>query len=387
MAESVTVDAGAPSRELSPSVASGGLVDRSRGWLSCRREHDALRASTRPLPPVKADAVRFARDALAGATRLLSPIYPVPFGSDAALAVTVLGDALFWALAAQPEAEDATELSALIESPALEAALASGGVAGERLRALRSGALVGDRSAQYRRSAVLLTEDAAAAMSVVNALLERADASALGLGRIRRTRALRVGMAILVAVALLAVGTRVGVALVRRGDLARDKPWTASSNAYTCTPAEGICGGTKTKIFFHTNDEESPWVQIDLGAVRSFSRVDVRNRADCCMDRAAPLIVEIGEDGKTFRKVARREEPFFDWSAKLGDQTARYVRLRADKKTILHLEKIEVRLASGSVTPAGRAASRASRSPRAARAARRSTRRTSRACARPRARP
>jgi hypothetical protein len=47
-------------------------------------------------------------------------------------------------------------------------------------------------------------------------------------------------------------------------------------------------------------------------------------------------------DGKTFTQVARNDNPFLVWDAKFHPTTARYVRLKCEKKTYLHLNEVTV---------------------------------------------
>ncbi len=87
-------------------------------------------------------------------------------------------------------------------------------------------------------------------------------------------------------------------------DLARGKPWRTSSTQVACAPRLRSCGGSTTDIFFHTGEDEMPWLEIDLGEPRQISSLRIRNRRDCCPERAVPLSVELGESPETFREVA-----------------------------------------------------------------------------------
>jgi hypothetical protein len=144
---------------------------------------------------------------------------------------------------------------------------------------------------------------------------------------------------------LLAVGVSLATALLlwaNHRDLAANRPWRASSAAPDCDLAFNTCLGQPVDIFFHTMEEESPWVEIDLGKIRSFSRVVIRNRQDCCKDRAVPLAIEVSNDASSFAEAARRQDPFLEWDAKFGQVRARYVRARALRRTILHFDSMSV---------------------------------------------
>jgi hypothetical protein len=156
----------------------------------------------------------------------------------------------------------------------------------------------------------------------------------------RRTLRRWAPIALLSGALLLAVG---GLFWVTRRDLAANRPWRTSSQLPDCDLTYNTCQGQSVNIFFHTLEEESPWVEIDLGSVRTFSRIIVRNRRDCCQERAVPLAIEVSSDDSSFAEVARRRNVFEEWDAKFDPVHARYVRARALRRTFLHLEGISVR--------------------------------------------
>jgi hypothetical protein len=126
-------------------------------------------------------------------------------------------------------------------------------------------------------------------------------------------------------------------------DLLANKPWHASSKAYECHPKEMECGGARSAMFFHTQEEEKPWIVFDLGKAQSFSRIEVVNREDCCPERAVPLVVETSDDENNWHEVVRRTDSFREWEATFKTTTARYVRLRVDRRTSLHLVRVALR--------------------------------------------
>lgn len=143
----------------------------------------------------------------------------------------------------------------------------------------------------------------------------------------------------------LALGGLVARAVTRAReptDLAAGHPFTYSSSWATCHPEAFECGGYPTAVFFHTNEEQSPWAQVDLGGPQDFTRVFIRNRSDLSMPRAFPLVIEVSDDAVGWREVARETKTVVEWVAALGPQRARYVRARADRFTTLHLEAFKV---------------------------------------------
>lgn len=128
-------------------------------------------------------------------------------------------------------------------------------------------------------------------------------------------------------------------------DLAAGKPWRASSKLADCHPENITCGSGRTGVFFHTQNEANPWLELDLGAPTTFSSLLIRNRRDGpkdVVDRAVPLILEVGDDQQTWRTVATLDRPFQEWTPRFEPITARYVRLRVPRTTWFHLDAVKV---------------------------------------------
>jgi len=160
--------------------------------------------------------------------------------------------------------------------------------------------------------------------------------------KIYRRRALHVGLVLFAAVALFMLLTIGSERQERRRDLAAGRPWKASSHLMGgCTSPAQSC--TESPLFFfHTQEDERPWIVIDLGTKARFSSVRIQNRIDCCPDRGLPLVVEVSNDQKKWKQVARRNDEYDVWKPQFEPQTARWVRVRAMTKTWLHLHSIRV---------------------------------------------
>ncbi|HEY5958176.1 MAG TPA: discoidin domain-containing protein [Polyangiaceae bacterium] len=128
-----------------------------------------------------------------------------------------------------------------------------------------------------------------------------------------------------------------------RTDLARSAVWRLSSSTGKCRPIDRGGCAPRQGVFFHTEQEQSPWIEYDLGRVQGFSRIVVENSRDGYRERAVPLIVEISDDQSNWREIARREAQFATWTSVFPAVTARFVRLRAAKQTYLHLARVEIR--------------------------------------------
>jgi hypothetical protein len=153
---------------------------------------------------------------------------------------------------------------------------------------------------------------------------------------------LRVGRLLIAVTLAWALGPDALRWLTSPRNLAWRAPWTTSSSAFTCRPSQHDCGGTRTDILFHTNNEANPWFQYDLGEREALSGLTVVNRQDELQARAVPLVVEVSDDGASWREVARQPTVFSTWEPRFAPVEARFVRLRVDGTSALHLERVEV---------------------------------------------
>ncbi len=148
-----------------------------------------------------------------------------------------------------------------------------------------------------------------------------------------------------VAAAALAAGSLAlpGVRLrLAYRDVAAGATWRASS-AFGGYPDHGRSDDADgSSLFFHTIEEDEPWLQLDLGSTRRVRGASVRNRSECCEERAAPLELELSLDGVAWSVAARTAHAFDVWTPAFAERPARYVRLRARRKTILHLAGVTV---------------------------------------------
>jgi hypothetical protein len=156
----------------------------------------------------------------------------------------------------------------------------------------------------------------------------------------RRIAAAAVGVGLSAAVILSFVpGAR---RVVVSPNLAIGKAWLASSALDGWNERGVLTEDEGPSALFHTREQDSPWVMVDLGSAQRVRGVEVKNRVDCCHDRALPLGVEVSKDGSAWKRVAYRRVEFRSWDATLTPTEARFVRLRVDRSSYLHLAWIAV---------------------------------------------
>ena len=157
----------------------------------------------------------------------------------------------------------------------------------------------------------------------------------------------RVQLLMLAAVGLVVL-VFVGKHLKERYDLSQDlatsASWVASSRyepECSCHSPEQSCASCPN-FFFCTQSEDRPSIEFDLHRVQSLSAVVVDNRADCCPERALPLVVQVSTDHKHWKTVATRKEEFSTWRADFSTEQARWVKLYVARHDFLHLARVRL---------------------------------------------
>jgi hypothetical protein len=121
-------------------------------------------------------------------------------------------------------------------------------------------------------------------------------------------------------------------------------PWSVGPNE-----ADRAVRGMRTGAFsFHTDNDDSPWLQLDFGEPRNFDEVLCFNRLDACSERAIGLVVEISVDGSSWVAIGGADRVF--GGSRDGDplrivfprSCSRYIRFRLPSRGCLHLDKVEV---------------------------------------------
>ncbi len=163
---------------------------------------------------------------------------------------------------------------------------------------------------------------------------------------LRQVRVSRAGRIALTA--LLVVGAIIWAVsgMVRTPNLARRRPVTISErqpNSTAPVDNSGLVNGEIESTYGIHTTTRAPWVMVDLQSVHAISKVKIYNRADGWQDAGLPFILELSEDGSSFKEVDRRTQGFTasrPWVFNAGGRRARYVRIRSEK--YIALAEIEV---------------------------------------------
>ena len=117
----------------------------------------------------------------------------------------------------------------------------------------------------------------------------------------------------------------------------------------------GVDGVKNGKWGFHTENEDDPWWQVDLGKPTALDRVVLYNRCDECAGRNARILVLACDDAKDWRQLYQHDGTVFyghtdkrPLSVGLNAAQARYIRLQLPGRSYFHLDEVEVHPAGGS---------------------------------------
>jgi len=326
-------------------------------WFWQWRAMAELRDRGRVGSPRALELLRRAWRSLELAERALLPSLRLLHGAADSEARELARQSLFWALAAeatlrreasQPSAGDASapfagvallDLWADAERSVLVSA--AGGEPGVHL--LEVALRVNDFADFADLSPEEQARQARSLVAFVRHLIGVLEAPRVSLDRLWTRRVLRIGVGFGVLLGLVVLASSLRARQESARDWARDRPYKTSS-VYPnvgCKSPQQDCVESPF-YFFHTQEEEHAWVEIDLGAKRRFSAVKLVNREDCCAERAAPLAVEISLDHVKWHEVARRNEVFNTWTQEFAPQSARWVRVIQLRKSVLHLHQFAV---------------------------------------------
>ncbi|MGZ5434873.1 MAG: discoidin domain-containing protein, partial [Pyrinomonadaceae bacterium] len=128
------------------------------------------------------------------------------------------------------------------------------------------------------------------------------------------------------------------------------RPARQSSTSQWSQPndAKGAVDGNVSGGFgFHTESQQNPWWQVDLGAVKALGEIRIFNRRDCCSERARTLQVLLSNDGVSWTRVFSNPGTVFGADGaplrvSVKGLSARFVRLQLAETNYFHLDEVQV---------------------------------------------
>lgn len=326
-----------------------GLMPRARwrrvlGWFWCSTAFSEARSARARETEARRRFHARARTASDFAQRASEPRLAHDAMSSDAVACELYRQSVYWALLAlKAQSSEGTrpDLASLLRDPGVRALLGKADAtsnANPALELLEREDLTdpSERTAEEQSRLLSVMRQASERLLL---LLDRPrdELNALWLRRMVRT-----SIVFFVLGGLFLASLTVRNLREQSSDLAQSRAWRVSSSSVTgCASPQQYCDESPG-FFFHTGEERDPWVELDLEAPRDFSALRIINRRDCCAERASPLVLEVSSDKEKWRQIARREGTFRSWRVDVGQQRARYVRVRAVGLKLLHLAAVRV---------------------------------------------
>jgi hypothetical protein len=129
-------------------------------------------------------------------------------------------------------------------------------------------------------------------------------------------------------------------------NLAANRPAAQSSTYHddmSYVASKGVDGSKYDTSLFHTDEEDSPWWEVDLGADYAIDDVILYNRVGCCRERVRGLQVLLSSDGLNYMLGYTHDNyEFRDRRVDVGGLRARFVRVQLPYRGYLHLQEVEV---------------------------------------------
>ena len=161
--------------------------------------------------------------------------------------------------------------------------------------------------------------------------------------RIWAVRVLRLSAVAALLVTLLVVSLVFALAPT---NVAAGKPAHSSSRWPGSPDPRGLTDGVRGHGFgAHTQIEQDPWLEVDLGAPHAVRQVVVYHRSDGFERESLPLTLQLSEDHASWRDMGTRTALFTSaepWVAACNGARGRYVRLTLHGKGYIALSEIEV---------------------------------------------
>ncbi|MGC4092461.1 MAG: discoidin domain-containing protein [Polyangiaceae bacterium] len=339
-AENEAPPAPEPNKPTPAPSAKGSLLIE---WVWGAAAMKALRATGPASTPSGMHQHRQANLALELARSALEPLQPLEYGPAHAVACNLYRQAIYWTLLARAGSHsDAAGGFDAVWAAADQATLREAAGNADKLVEIEK-AVKGKTFIEYGALEPAVSAELSRSLRhFAETLVDKLDAPQEEVERIWMRRLARVSVVLVAAVVALVAVVTLLEAREKSRDVAAGKPWSISSRYPAgCTSPEQHCADSPG-FFFHTNEEQDPWIVLDLQQSTQISGVRVTNRSDCCSERAIPLVVEVSEDQNHWNEVVRRTTDFGTWKGSFAPVKARYVKLHTPRHTLLHLQEVRV---------------------------------------------
>ncbi len=130
------------------------------------------------------------------------------------------------------------------------------------------------------------------------------------------------------------------------GLVSQGKTVTMANNNPSYPPANCVDGNT-SNLCQGATVGANDWIQIDLGAVKNISKVNIWNRSDCCQDRFTDFKIEVSNTGSFSGEQSQvvnltGQNVGFPSEYSFAPANARYLRVTKINNNLLNLAEIQV---------------------------------------------
>lgn len=105
---------------------------------------------------------------------------------------------------------------------------------------------------------------------------------------------------------------------------------------------DGLTGGRDPHDLIHTNYQDNPWWQVDLGRQASIARVRLYNRRNPELRTNLQMVVQVSDDGGNWQTVYRHDASTWNVLDVPVDRPGRLVRVALTNHDALQLYEVEV---------------------------------------------
>jgi len=93
---------------------------------------------------------------------------------------------------------------------------------------------------------------------------------------------------------------------------------------------------------FSTDEEDNPFIIIDLKKVVTIKKIEIQNRLVSIQDRAKTLTIWVSKDKTEWKEIWKAPKVEINWSIDTNTPKVQFVKIGLTEKNYLHLNKVRI---------------------------------------------